>query len=86
VQWNQTSALFSMADIMDMRPEDFDFYFPFVVFFYGFLLVLVHESPMFSRLGETHLGPLWQNIRSRRFFSWICFFFGGLWSLQNLWI
>lgn len=68
-----------------MTPAQLDFYFPFFVFFYGFLVVLVQETPALARLGEERLGSAWQGLAQRRGLAWICFFVGGLWSLQNLW-
>ncbi len=68
-----------------MTPAQLDFYFPFIVFFYGFLAVLVLETPVFARLGRERLSDLWQGLEKRRNFAWVSFFLGGLWSLQNLW-
>lgn len=63
-----------------------DFIFPFAVFFYGLLLVIVLESPFFQRLGMTRLSPAYTRLSGHRPLAWISFFLGGLWSLQNLWL
>lgn len=68
-----------------MSVTQLDFIFPFVVFFYGFLAVLVLETPALARLGRERMSDAWQGIESRKNIAWICFFLGGLWSLQNLW-
>lgn len=69
-----------------MTPTQLDFFFPFVVFFYGFLAVLVVETPALAKLGEQRLGAAWQGLQRRRGLAWTSFFLGGLWSLQNLWL
>ena len=68
-----------------MSVTQLDFIFPFVVFFYGFLAVLVLETPTLARLGRERMSDAWQGLESRKNLAWICFFVGGLWSLQNLW-
>lgn len=86
---NRTRLEMSRSDAENqiMTPQELDFAFPFLVFSCGFLLVLVHEIPVFSRLGQERLDPgLWEGLQKRRPMAWICFFVGGLWSLQNLWI
>ncbi len=68
-----------------MSPEKLDFYFPFVVFFYGFLTVLVVETPALASLAQQRLSQQWAGLTQRRGLAWTSFFLGGLWSLQNLW-
>lgn len=74
------------ADKFDMTPEKLDFYFPFVVFFYGFLVLVVVEAPFFESALRRAGGADWLNLRAKRPFAWISFFVGGLWSLQNLFL
>lgn len=69
-----------------MTPEKLDYIFPFVVFFYGFLVVLVLENPRLVRLGEERMGDMFQQLSKHRKLAWTCFFVGGLWSLQNIWL
>ena len=61
-----------------------DYYFPFIVFFYGFMVLLAVEGPFLRRLalGESNLFIL--QLKAHTPLAWICFFGGGLWSLQNL--
>ncbi|MBX2987918.1 MAG: hypothetical protein KF802_08465 [Bdellovibrionaceae bacterium] len=68
-----------------MTVSELDFYFPFVVFFYGFLAVLVLETPALARLGKERMSEAWEGISRRKNLAWVSFFIGGLWSLQNLW-
>ncbi|MEN0058226.1 MAG: hypothetical protein AAGB31_05280 [Bdellovibrio sp.] len=68
-----------------MTPEKLDFIFPFFVFFYGLLMVLVLENPVLVRLGQEKLGGLFQQVMRHKALGWLCFFVGGLWSAQNVW-
>jgi len=68
-----------------MTPTQLDFYFPFIVFFYGFLGVVVVETPVLAELAQKQMPVQWQGLTQRRNLAWISFFVGGLWSLQNLW-
>ena len=69
-----------------MTPEKLDFIFPFFVFFYGLLIVLVVETPALSRLGEERMRHFFHNIERHKSLGWFCFFIGGLWSAQNVWL
>ncbi|MFP5518293.1 MAG: hypothetical protein ACLGGX_00185 [Bdellovibrionia bacterium] len=69
-----------------MTPEKIDYIFPFVVFFYGFLVVVVLESPALARLGQERMSDAFQQLNKHKKLAWICFFVGGLWSLQNIWL
>lgn len=68
-----------------MTPEKIDFIFPFVVFFYGLLVLLVLENPVLVRIGEERMGAAFQNMLRHRSLAWVCFFVGGLWAAQNVW-
>lgn len=68
-----------------MTPQKLDFIFPFFMFFYGLMVVLVLENPALVRLGEEKLGTLYQNLAKHKTLGWLCFFLGGLWSAQNVW-
>lgn len=61
-----------------------DYYFPFIVFSYGFIVLLAIEGPFLRYLAgqETNLFVL--QLKSHAPLAWVCFFAGGLWSLQNL--
>nr|WP_295902093.1 hypothetical protein [uncultured Bdellovibrio sp.] len=68
-----------------MTPEKLDFIFPFVVFFYGLLMVLVLENPVLVRIGQERMGEAFHNLSRHKTLGWVCFFVGGLWSAQNVW-
>lgn len=70
---------------MNMTPEKLDFIFPFVVFFYGLLMVAVLENPYLVRIGQERMGQAFQNLARHKSLGWVCFFVGGLWSAQNMW-
>lgn len=61
-----------------------DFLFPFFVFFYGILMVFVQETPVLARLAQSRMPDSFSQITSRKTLAWVCFFVGGLWSLQNI--
>ncbi len=69
-----------------MSLQTLDFIFPFVVFFYGLLLLVVLESPFFRELGLQRMTAAYQRMATHRPLAWISFFGGGLWALQNLWL
>ena len=68
-----------------MTPAMLDFIFPFFVFFYGLMVVLVLENPTLVRLGEERLGQAFANLAKHKSLAWVCFFVGGIWSAQNIW-
>lgn len=70
-----------------MSVAQLDFYFPFIVFFYGAVMAFVLGNPVLMKLARERL-PEWHYNRfaSHKTLGWVCFFVGGLWSLQNLWI
>jgi hypothetical protein len=69
-----------------MTPEKLDYIFPFVVFFYGLVLLLVLENPILVKIGEQRLGAAFQAMTRHKSLAWICFFVGGLWSIQNVYL
>lgn len=56
-----------------------DYIFPFVVFFYGLLVLIVLEIPV-----QKIMKPSFHRLNAHKPLAWICFFVGGLWSLQNV--
>ena len=70
-----------------MTLKELDFYFPFVVFFYGAIMMLFHSLPTLRGLSEAHYpNELHQRPMATRPLAVISLFLGGFWSLQNLWI
>ncbi len=68
-----------------MTAEKLDFIFPFFVFSYGLLIVIVLQSSFLTRLGEEKMMFLFEALRRHEVLGWVCFFVGGIWSAQNVW-
>lgn len=68
-----------------MTIQKLDFIFPFVVFFYGAMMVFVLENKFMQEIGQQKLSHLYAQMNQHRGLAWICFFVGGLWSVQNIW-
>lgn len=67
-----------------MSASQLDFYFPFIVFFYGVLMLFVMDSPAFQNLRQKFVLQSPWGTPSGRQFLYMMTFFCGLWSLQNL--
>ena len=61
-----------------------DYYFPFVVFSYGFIVLLAVEGPFLRPLVDYQTNLFILQLKAHAPLAWICFFVGGLWSVQNL--
>jgi hypothetical protein len=72
------------SDTVGMNAEKLDFIFPFIVFFYGSLIVFVVETPLFQKLGIQKMQAEFQKLGAHKTLAWVCFWVGGIWSLQNL--
>lgn len=62
-----------------------DFYFPFVVFFYGLVVSFVLEIPTLVAIARKEMPSQYANLISHQKIAWVSLFVGGFWSLQNLW-
>lgn len=62
-----------------------DFYFPFLVFFYGLVLTFVLEIPYLVKLAQKEMPVYHAQFEKHRHLAIISLYVGGLWSLQNLW-
>ena len=64
-----------------------DYYFPFYVFAYGFIVTLVLNQRFLLEFADQRfpLGLIGQ-LRLHRGLALTCLFVGGIWSLQNLWV
>ncbi|MGE3682454.1 MAG: hypothetical protein AB7G93_12080 [Bdellovibrionales bacterium] len=70
-----------------MALEKLDLLFPFLVFLYGVVMVLVLNTPFFITLSEDRLPhAVSEQIKGHRGLAWVCLFIGAFWSLQNLWL
>ncbi|MCX7978695.1 MAG: hypothetical protein N2578_06785 [Bdellovibrionaceae bacterium] len=68
-----------------MTPRELDFIFPFVVFFYGFFVLLVLENPALVRIGQERMPEALLRLKANKPLAWGSFFLGGLWVIQNMW-
>ncbi len=64
--------------------EMIDFYFPFIIFAYGCVLVLLLEVPQIMSFAKEKMPTYHQQFLKHRSIGFIAFFVGGLWSAQNL--
>lgn len=67
-----------------MRHETLDFIFPFIVFFYGIIMVFVLENQALQKLANQRMPQMGATLRSHKNLAWVCLFIGGFWCLQNL--
>ena len=69
-----------------MSVAQLDFYFPFIVWFYGLVMTLVLGNEYLMRLARNRL-PLeqYQKFTAHKGLGLVCLIVGSLWSLQNLW-
>jgi hypothetical protein len=68
-----------------MNLETLDFFFPFIVFFYGILMVFVLENRTLDKLATEKIPAMIPTLRGHKNLAWVSLFVGGLWSLQNMW-
>lgn len=67
-----------------------DQYFPYIVFLYGFLALVVLETPFVANLRKqsprfsASLSAGLRQLETRKTFAYTCFYVGAFWSLQNL--
>ena len=62
-----------------------DFYFPFIVFFYGLALNFVLEIPRLMALAQRKMPSQYATFEKHRKIAILSLYVGGAWSLQNLW-
>ncbi|MCC2680255.1 MAG: hypothetical protein K0R29_2831 [Pseudobdellovibrio sp.] len=62
-----------------------DFYFPFIVFFYGLVMNFVLEIPALMELARKRMPSQYVTFQNHRKIAVLSLFVGGLWSLQNIW-
>ena len=64
-----------------------DAIFPYIVFIYGAMILLVLNSSALRKLGERVVPQeAWERFASHGILAWISFFVGGFWVLENLWL
>ncbi len=62
-----------------------DYYFPFLVFFYGLVVLIVLEIPFLVSLAKKEMPKQFENFEKHRALATTSFFVGAFWSLQNIW-
>lgn len=72
------------SDTIPMQIQTLDFIFPFFVFSYGILVVLVLENKRLALLGQNRMPQLFAQLSAHKGIAWLSFWVGGLWSLQNI--
>ena len=63
-----------------------DFYFPFIVFFYGLVLNFVLEVPYLVALAQKRMPSQYATFEKHRKIAIVSLYIGGFWSLQNIWL
>lgn len=68
-----------------MTVAELDFYFPFLVFFYGLMISFVLQIPGLLKIADDRLPPRFINqLKAHSGLAFFCLVIGSLWSLQNL--
>jgi hypothetical protein len=67
-----------------MKYETLDMIFPFLVFFYGIIMIFVIENKSLDKLARQRMPEVAATLRSHRGIAYTSLFVGGLWSVQNL--
>lgn len=49
-------------------------------------MIFVLENEVLDKLAREKMPAIAQTMRGHRALAWVCFFAGGLWSLQNIWL
>lgn len=62
-----------------------DYYFPFIVFFYGLVMLFVLEVPFLVALAKKEMPQQYLMFEKHRNIAMMSVFVGGFWSLQNMW-
>ncbi len=82
---NQTQVIKISTEIICMITK-LDFYFPFLVFFYGLVMMIVLEVPYLLALAKNKMPEQCAQFERHRGIATLSFYVGGLWSLQNIWL
>lgn len=74
-----------------MTMSQLDFYFPFIVFFYGLLVLFMMDFPAFQEIrrklvvyGTRSGWPAFFENKPSKAFLYFMTLFSGLWAAQNL--
>jgi len=67
-----------------MTVKELDYFFPFIVFGYGFVMTLIFQSGLINLASGRIPEPLIRQFHTNRALGFFCLIIGGLWALQNL--
>lgn len=70
---------------MKFSITELDYYFPFLVFFYGLVILFVLEIPHLVALAKKEMPAHLEAFEKHRKLAVSSVWVGGLWSLQNIW-
>ena len=62
-----------------------DYYFPFIVFFCGLVILFVLETPHLIAIAKKEMPKQLVEFEKHRKIAFLSVVVGGFWSLQNLW-
>lgn len=68
-----------------MTWHEIDHIFPYLVFIYGIMMLIVLENKYLDRLASERMPAMLATMKSHKQLAYTCLWVGGLWSLQNLW-
>lgn len=69
-----------------MSYQEIDLIFPFVVFAYGIIMTFTLHNKFLMDLAHKKLPTQVQSLFTQhRVMGLVCFYVGGLWTLQNVW-
>jgi hypothetical protein len=77
--------MFNANDVTSWSISSLDFYFPFLIFFYGLVINFVLEIPFLLALARKKMPSQYATFERHRKIAIFSLYAGGLWSLQNLW-
>ncbi len=77
--------MFNAFTVTNWSISTLDFYFPFLVFFYGLVINFVLEIPYLVQLARKEMPSQYVTFEKHRKIAVFSLYAGGLWSLQNLW-
>ncbi len=71
---------------MHFSIQELDYYFPFLVFFYGLVILFVLEIPQLVARAKKQMPQQLGAFEKHRKLAVLSIWIGGLWSLQNIWL
>ena len=74
-----------MVNANDLSIQKLDFYFPFLMFFYGLAINFILEFPYLVAMARKEMPSQYATLEKHRQIAIFSLYIGGLWSLQNMW-